>query len=330
RHSSGDMLRMPGTAKRVSQSNPITGVDSACQERDMNQSSSRRHPLGFWALFTAALAIGFGAVIIAFMQRVQAANSGSVAVTYSKDAVRVAIPYDAPRAGAGQLTVELVDPEDRVVARAEQNLQVGAGKGIWRDELKLAKPLSLDDLAWHRLRYRFAYADGDGDIHGTDSMSEVLRMPVVHILADQSYLSGGPAAVRVIVTDSNNEPIPGPASLRIDLVSAEQKARTLFAGRLDARGTSQAQFAFPAGLIGTYSLRYAVTTTIGYTEYIQSVRLEDKAAVLLTTEKPIYQPGQTIHVRALALDRARHQATGGRNLTFEMEDSRGNKVFKKA
>ncbi len=43
----------------------------------------------------------------------------------------------------------------------------------------------------------------------------------------------------------------------------------------------------------------------------------------------MYQPGQTIHVRALALDRAAHEAMAGRKLTFEVEDSRGNKVFKK-
>ncbi|HET8826724.1 MAG TPA: MG2 domain-containing protein, partial [Terriglobales bacterium] len=61
----------------------------------------------------------------------------------------------------------------------------------------------------------------------------------------------------------------------------------------------------------------------------QSVRLEDKASILLTTEKPIYQPGQTIHVRALALDRANHQAVADKRLVFEVEDSRGNKVFKK-
>jgi len=42
---------------------------------------------------------------------------------------------------------------------------------------------------------------------------------------------------------------------------------------------------------------------IGSTELAQLVRLQDKVSILLTTEKPIYQPGQTIHVRALALDR---------------------------
>src|SRR6202007_1986675 len=53
-------------------------------------------------------------------------------------------------------------------------------------------------------------------------------------------------------------------------------------------------------------------------------------SILLTTEKPIYQPAHTIHVRALALDRANHEAAANRKLTFEVEDSRGNKVFKKA
>jgi len=33
------------------------------------------------------------------------------------------------------------------------------------------------------------------------------------------------------------------------------------------------------------------------------VRLQDKVSILLSTEKPLYQPGQTIHARALALDR---------------------------
>jgi hypothetical protein len=77
-------------------------------------------------------------------------------------------------------------------------------------------------------------------------------------------------------------------------------------------------------------LRYLVDTAIGSTELTQPVRLEDKISILLSAEKPIYQPGQTIHIRALSLDRVTHQAAANRKLTFELEDSRGNKVFKKA
>ena len=103
-----------------------------------------------------------------------------------------------------------------------------------------------------------------------------------------------------------------------------------FTGPFNARGTADPQLRFPAGLTGNCSLRYIADTPIGTTEVTEQIRLEDKTSVLLTTEKPIYQPGQTIHVRALALNRANHEASAARKLTFEVEDSRGNKVFKSA
>jgi hypothetical protein len=289
-----------------------------------------------WFLLLAAFG---GIVCLTMLQSFQGtatADGESTAVTYSHGTVRVSIPYRAPHAGAGQLTVEVLDPDDQVLGRAEQRIAVGAGKGNWQQDLKLTKPMGIDELAWQRLRYSFSYDGHQGEvaaiaaIEGTESISQILRMPVVHILGQQSYLSGGQAAVRVIVTDSKNEPIGGPSSVRIELEPEGRKARVLFTGRLNGRGTAEAQLRFPAGLVGSYPLRYVAATPIGEAEFTQQVRLEDKVSILLTTEKPIYQPGQTIHVRALALDRAHHDATGGRKLTFEVEDSRGNKVFKKA
>ncbi len=172
-------------------------------------------------------------------------------------------------------------------------------------------------------------------MEGTESISSILRRPVVHILGQQSYITGGQAAVRVIVTDTKDEAIAGRGSVQIELLDAEDKPAgakplVLFSGRLNHRGTTEAQFRFPAGVIGSYRLRYVADTPIGSTEFTQDVRLEDKVSILLTSEKPLYQPGQTIHVRALALDRSDHQAAAKRTLTFEVEDSRGNKVFKKA
>ena len=104
-----------------------------------------------------------------------------------------------------------------------------------------------------------------------------------------------------------------PVRVRIELVTPDKKSRVLFTGRLNRRGTTEAQFRFPAGLVGSFPLRYVVDTPIGSTDFTQQVRLEDKVSILLTTEKPIYQPGQTIHVRALALDRSNHEAAAGRN-----------------
>jgi hypothetical protein len=227
--------------------------------------------------------------------------------------------------------VEALDPEDHVLGRSQHDVTAADGRGLWQEQIRLAKPVSNDDLVWQRLHYRFTYADrGGAAVEGTESISRILRTPVLHILGQQSYLTGGAAAVRVVVTDSKNEPLAGASSVRIDLAIPNQKARTLYAGRLNGRGTAEAQFHFPAGVVGSFPLHYVVDTPIGSTDFTQQVKLEDKVSILLTTEKPIYQPGQTIHVRALALDRASHEAASNRKLTFEVEDSRGNKVFKNA
>jgi len=288
-------------------------------------------PSRFRFLFPAALLVIASAGLVESFQTTQIATGDSTTVTYSHGVLSATIPYHAPHAGAGQLVVEVLDPEDNVVARVSQSVAANDGKGWWQEDLRLTKTMGVEDLAWHRLRYRFTYSgQKTAAIEDTDSISQILLMPVIHILGQQSYLAGGPAAVRVVVTDSKNEPITGPSSLQIEAVSPGRQAVSLFSGRLNRRGTTEAQFRFLDGLAGTCQLRYAVDTPIGSTEFSQQVRLEDKASILLTTEKPLYQPGQIIHARALVLERANHEATAGRNLTFEVEDSRGNKVFKKA
>jgi hypothetical protein len=295
----------------------------------MNVDCEFKNSSRFWLLFLSALLAIPTGIFIA--QPFLAATADTEFVTHSQGALHVSIPYQAHAAGTGRLTMEVLDPDDTVLAHAEQRAEAAQGQGHWIEAIKLDKPLALDALVWQRLRYRFAYDDARiAALEGIDSISEIVRMPVVHILGQQSYLSGGQAAVRVIVTDSKNETIAGPGTARIELQSSDHSPQTLFTGHLNRRGTTEAQFQFPAGLVGSYQLRYVIDTSIGSTEYIQAVRLEDKVSILLSTEKPLYQPGQMIHARALALDRSNHEAAAGRKLTFEVEDSRGNKVFKKS
>jgi A-macroglobulin TED domain/Alpha-2-macroglobulin family/MG2 domain/A-macroglobulin receptor binding domain/Alpha-2-macroglobulin bait region domain/Carboxypeptidase regulatory-like domain len=295
---------------------------------------SRTRPFTLWFILLSIVVTA--AIVISTQpsratQPSAATNEETVVATHSHGALHVTIPYEAKRSGAGRLTVEVLDPEDQVLGREKRQIEIAAGKGHWQEQIKLEKPLADEDLVWQRLRYRFEYgARKDEALEGTESIAQILRTPVVHIMGQQVYLSGGRAAVRVIVTDSRNEVIAGPGTVRIEFLVPQHAPRVLFTGRLNRRGTTEAQFRFPTGLVGNEQLHYVVDTPIGSTEFTQAVRLEDKVSILLTTEKPIYQPGQTIHVRALALDRASHEAAASGKLIFEVEDSRGNKVFKKA
>jgi hypothetical protein len=296
----------------------------------MDNDNHRRRLARFFILLLTAISTIVALFALQTFQASRGAPS-TTAATYSHGLLHLTIPCHAARAGAGKLTLEVLDPEDNVLGRAEQHVYVAEGQGRWQDVIKLEKEQPLDDLVWHRVRYHFQYDDREtAALEGTESISQILRRPVIHILGQQSYLTGGPAAVRVIVTDSNNEVIAGRNLVQIQLLDRNENRRLLFTGQINRRGTTEAQFHFPAGLVGSYQLRYMVDTPIGSTEFTQTVRLEDKVSILLTTDKPIYQPAQTIHLRALALDRSDHEAASNRKLTFEIEDSHGNKVFKKA
>ena len=279
--------------------------------------------------YTLAAAFTAGATLLT-LPFLRAGSNPRIGVTYSRGVLHVDIPYHAKHSGSGTLKIELLDPENRSIGTVERSSSVVEGNSRWKEEVKLGKELPPDELVWHRLRYRFTYDDERlTGLADTQSISQILRMPVLRILGQQSYLSGSRAAVRVIVTDTQNEPIGGRSSLRIDLDAPGMAQRTLFTGRLNHRSTTEAQFQFPEGLTGNCEMHYVVDTALGSTEYKQAVRLQNKVGILLTTEKPIYQPGQTIHARALALNRANHEVVGKRDFTFEVEDSRGNKVFKK-
>jgi A-macroglobulin TED domain/Alpha-2-macroglobulin family/Carboxypeptidase regulatory-like domain/MG2 domain/A-macroglobulin receptor binding domain/Alpha-2-macroglobulin bait region domain len=258
------------------------------------------------------------------------ARAQQLAATYTRGNLSVTVPYQSTRAGSGKLTVEILDPEDNVLGRVERSVDISKGEGSWQQTITPEKPLLFEDLVWQRIRYRFEYSGNAlPAIEGKESISQVLRRPVVHVLGQTQYLSGSQAAIRVIVSDANDNDVTETGALRIELLVPDQKPRPLFSGRLNRLGTVAAQFRFPAGLTGKYQMHYVADTPLGSTEFTQDVQLDDKASILLTTEKPIYQPGQTIHVRALALDRADSRADADRKLTFELEDSRGNKVFKK-
>jgi len=70
--------------------------------------------------------------------------------------------------------VEVLNPDDQVLGRAEQQLSVSTGRGFWKEEIKLAKSLPLEDLIWHRVHYRFEYDDkGKSALEGIESIDSV-------------------------------------------------------------------------------------------------------------------------------------------------------------
>ncbi len=260
---------------------------------------------------------------------VEHADPNQFSATYKNGDLSVAIPYHSASQGWGKLVIEILDPEDRTLARSERTVPIHQGDGVWTETITPDKPIAFDDIPWQRIRYRFEYRDDARPaIEGVESIAQILRRPVVHVLGQSEYIAGSKAAIRVIVSDGNDSPLTG--TVRVELMVPKQSPMPMFSGSLNRRGTLEAGFKLPTGLTGKFEMRFVADTSIGSAEFLQQVELDDKASLLLTTEKPIYQPGQTIHVRALALDRGTQKADAARPIRFEVEDSRGNKVFRKS
>ncbi len=243
-----------------------------------------------------------------------------LAAVYRDGALHVNIPYDERLVRDHILRVEVIDANDKSIALYGQPAR-GRAPAAWRVALPLDKNVTLEDLAWDRLRI------GTGDSAKVVSLSEILRLPVVRVFAQRAYAAGSRASVRVIAADGKDGSPLRDSRLKLELAGGDASA-TLFEGQTDALGTAQVEFTLPAASYGARTLRVTAETPLGTVAAAQPVQIERRNKVLLTTDKPLYQPGQTMHLRALALDGPTRAAAANQPLTLEVEDAKGNKVFK--
>jgi hypothetical protein len=140
------------------------------------------------------------------------------------------------------------------------------------------------------------------------------------------------AAARIVVYETKGlnkiTPIEG-AHAEMSLTDKEKKLTRLWAGKTGAKGVADASFTVPNLPDGDYTLTVKTSSKQGEHTAPFAVKLSRDIRILLVTDKPLYQPGQLIHLRAVAMDAMTMRAMGEQAILFEIEDAKGNKVFKK-
>jgi uncharacterized protein YfaS (alpha-2-macroglobulin family) len=141
--------------------------------------------------------------------------------------------------------------------------------------------------------------------------------------------SGSHAAFRLATIDAvSQKPVPG-VHTRISVAKeGSKKSIPVFAGYTNEEGSIEADFTVPDLEPGNYLATFTAAGG-GQTETLtQTVRVERHNKLYLTTDKPLYQPGQTIYMRALALSVGSLKPLANQKLEFVVEDGKGNKVFR--
>ncbi|MFP4344384.1 MAG: MG2 domain-containing protein [Anaerolineales bacterium] len=150
------------------------------------------------------------------------------------------------------------------------------------------------------------------------------------IYGQTRFAPGSKAALRVVVREVGDAaPIPG-ADVRVALKpQAGGETVTLFEGTTDELGTADVSFTVPADADTASTLVVETQSEQGDDEVAREVTIERDYKILITTDKPIYQPGQVIHIRALVLSSFDRVPVGDQALELSVTDAAGNKVFRR-
>jgi len=240
---------------------------------------------------------------------------------------RLVLTVNLPAANAkanGTLLVELVDPQGEVLDSASKDVTLTEEASSQRFEFTTPK-LNPDKVT---VRCRL-----DKQEHKVELKNVLLVKPHETALsAGKEFFAGSDAALRCEVhgvkSITQTVPLVG-ASVTIRLKGQDGKIFPVFEGKAGADGVAAIQFKVPEKApAGAYKLEVATKSTLGEEKLEQDVKIKSAPRVLLVTDKPLYQPGQRMHIRALALQAFTLHPVAGSNLIFEVEDAKGNKVFK--
>src|SRR6266545_2888908 len=237
-------------------------------------------------------------------------------------AVALSNPQEAEL--AGKLDVELLGADGKVLASTGQAVRQQDPALGYRFELTADKTKAADLTVRCRLAGRTFETP----------LSKILlhKAHETSFTSSLEFFAGSNAPFRCEVhgVRTARETLPLPNSqVTVRLKEKDGKYRTLYTGRSGKDGRADAAFEVPALPTGQYTLEVKTRSALGEETLERAVRIIADAKLLLVTDKPIYQPGQLMHLRALALRPFDLRPVENQDLLFEVEDSKGNKVFKK-
>ncbi|HTL30190.1 MAG TPA: MG2 domain-containing protein, partial [Tepidisphaeraceae bacterium] len=149
------------------------------------------------------------------------------------------------------------------------------------------------------------------------------------VLTAPRMLPGTQASLRAMVSRGGESvPVEG-ATVDVELRDPKAKQSVQLASfTTDSRGSAQPRFQLPDWKDGEYELRVTAHPGSGTEVISRTVKLQRNWQLMLSSDKPVYQPGQTIHLRTLALRQPDLKPVAGQEATFSIADPKGNVIFK--
>ena len=229
----------------------------------------------------------------------------------------VELAFAPPDGKAGAFEGELYDLSGKLLAKASRDHR-GKPFGV-----AFQAAINPKDLANYYVRYRFAAAQA----FARRSLFFMQELLSTTLLGQRDLVGGTSPRIRVLVQDKAAGAPVAAAAVSVTLAEKDKPIAS-FEGKTDERGEVVAALKLPDREINGAKLSVKVKSRTSADAVEERVNVKSATRTLLTTDKPLYQPGQTIHMRALSLNRATMEPRAEAPVVFEVEDAKGNKVFK--
>ena len=186
-------------------------------------------------------------------------------------------------------------------------------------------------LGWYRLQYSFEPDSGLPPAQGIVQLGSIITDGFAITLAAVARVAPGSRyPVRLHVENpSTHRPY---AYIAVNLVlelNDDENTDVKRKVKTDAEGNASTVFVLPANPPGQEG---EVTATVARGPFTEETNLKFQfpekpaPALTVTTDKPLYQPGQTVHMRLHAINSDGH-AMGGAKLDVEIDDENGSEQF---
>lgn len=273
-------------------------------------------------------------VVCVFSVKAQTLNETESSLILNNTTADFSMVVDNPdKPLDGKIQLEIVDEKDSVRANISQNLKIKNGKETYKITMPVGDLIqkASDQIAWYRLRYQI------GERSGVVSLSQILRdVFELRVIATDNLLTGMTYRSRVHAANPfTNQPVAGvtvTAEVNLDLKGDEEKKlKITSSGETDAQGFVILDFQIPieANLADGKFLITGRKNGIVREADEELRTLGDDFRFPMMTDKPIYQPEQTLSVRGILFKGMEETAVvSGNEVEFRVEDEENTVLYR--
>lgn len=157
----------------------------------------------------------------------------------------------------------------------------------------------------------------------------------LRVLGQEKLLAGAETSLRVMLFNHTSRALMAGIPVEVELAQgATNEPPTNQTVRLarfetDENGTGTPRFRLPDWSDGNYVLRVSARIGRNVEVITRTVNLHRSWQLMVSTDKPVYRPGDPIRIRSLALRRPDLKPVAGGDVTFTVADPKGNIIFRR-